>query len=128
MEDIGHRIGVHLALNVILNSRHEIVQVLAGRPQEVIRKGAGIVTRLNRLEVGHQYDVVIASPGGQPKDMNLYQSQKALAHAALITRPGGTIVMVAACPQGSGSEELEVWMEAVTDRSDVLPLRLGLAR
>ena len=53
---------------------------------------------------------MIVSPGGHPKDVNLYQAQKALAHAALVTRPGGTILLAAACPEGTGSQAYEEWM------------------
>jgi nickel-dependent lactate racemase len=42
--------------------------------------------------------------------VNVYQAQKALAHAALVTRPGGTIVVAAACPDGAGSPAYEEWM------------------
>jgi len=53
---------------------------------------------------------MIVSPGGHPKDVNLYQAQKALAHAALVTRPGGTILLAAACPDGAGSQAYEDWL------------------
>jgi nickel-dependent lactate racemase len=53
---------------------------------------------------------MIASPGGHPKDINLYQAQKALGHAALVTKPGGTVILVAACPEGTGSKSYETWM------------------
>ena len=32
------------------------------------------------------YDLVIASAGGHPKDINLYQAQKVMTHASLMTR------------------------------------------
>ncbi len=56
---------------------------------------------------------MIASPGGHPKDINLYQAQKGLAHAALVTRDGGTIILTAACPEGTGSQSYEQWMEGM---------------
>jgi nickel-dependent lactate racemase len=57
---------------------------------------------------------MIVSPGGHPKDINLYQAQKGLAHAALVTKDGGTIVLIAACPEGTGRHSYERWMEGVT--------------
>jgi hypothetical protein len=41
-----------------------------------------------QVAVKGNYDIVVASAGGFPKDINLYQSQKALTHAAMITRTG----------------------------------------
>jgi nickel-dependent lactate racemase len=49
----------------------------------------------------------------------VYQSQKGLAHAALITHPGGTIILVAACPEGTGSPHYEEWMPGKTSYDDV---------
>ena len=60
------------------------------------------------------FDLIIASPGGHPKDINLYQAQKALAHASLVMKDGGTVILVAACPEGTGSASYEQWMEGVT--------------
>ena len=110
IEEIGARIGVHLALNVILGDGRRTVCALAGPPLDVMRQGIPLVRRLNQVEVDAPFDLVIASPGGHPKDVNVYQAQKALAHAALVTRPGGAIVIAAACTDGSGSRAYEDWL------------------
>ena len=62
---------------------------------------------------------MIASPGGHPKDIDLYQSQKALAHASLVTRDGGAVILVAACPEGAGSQGYEAWMVGVRSYDEV---------
>ena len=49
-------------------------------------------------------DLVIAGSGGFPKDINLYQAQKALLHAAIAVKQGGTIVLAAECREGVGSD------------------------
>ena len=120
IEEIGRMIGVDLALNVILNARREIVEVLAGEPVAVMEAGTPLVRAHSQAAVAAHYDVVVASPGGHPKDINVYQSQKAIASSAGIVRPGGTIVLVAACPEGSGSATYEEWVAARTSHEDVL--------
>lgn len=110
IEEIGARIGVHLALNVVLGEGKRVIRALAGRPLEVMRQGIPLVRSLNQVQVARPFDLMIASPGGHPKDINLYQAQKALAHAALVARPGGTILLAAACPEGTGSRVYEEWM------------------
>ena len=114
VEEIGRMIGVHFALNAILNESKQIVSVVAGEPAAVMRQGIPLALRLYQARVSAPFDLVIASPGGHPKDINLYQAQKALAHAALVTRDGGTVILVAACPEGSGSRSYEQWMEGMT--------------
>ncbi|NWG17895.1 MAG: nickel-dependent lactate racemase [Chloroflexi bacterium] len=110
VEDIGRLIDVHMALNAVLNGHKQIVRALAGSPPAVMRAGIPVVNQLATVPVDTPFDLIIAAPGGHPKDINLYQSQKALAHAALITRPGGTIILAAACPEGTGSQKYEGWM------------------
>jgi nickel-dependent lactate racemase len=110
IEEIGDRVGVHLALNVVLGSQARVLAAFAGPPLEVMRQGIPCVRSLNQVEVGLPFDLMLVSPGGHPKDTNLYQAQKALAHAALVTRPGGTILLAAACPDGTGSATYEDWM------------------
>ena len=110
IEEIGAKIGVHLALNAILNQDRQIVQALAGDPLQVIQAGLAASRRISQVAVHQKYGLVISSPGGHPKDINVYQAQKGLAHAALITRPGGVVILCAACPEGSGSPHYEAWM------------------
>jgi len=110
VEEIGGIIGIHFAINVILNDKKEILRVLAGDPTDVITAAIPLVREIYQVEVDHLYDLMIVSPGGHPKDINLYQAQKALAHAALVTQPEGTIILAAACPQGTGEEHFEEWM------------------
>jgi nickel-dependent lactate racemase len=114
IEEMGRMIGVHFALNAVVNESKQIVQVLAGEPGEVMRHGIPLARRIYQVEVRLPFDLIIASPGGHPKDINLYQAQKALAHASLVMKDGGTVILVAACPEGAGSASYERWMEDVT--------------
>lgn len=120
VEEIGQKIGVHLALNAILNQQRQIVHVLAGEPRAVMRAGLPLSRSVCQVGVRSSYGLIVSSPGGHPKDINLYQAQKALAHAALITRPGGTVILAAACPEGSGSPHYEEWMAGKTSNAEVL--------
>jgi nickel-dependent lactate racemase len=97
-----------------LNQAKEIVDVLAGKPAGVIQEGIPLVRALYEVQVSAPFDLMIVSPGGHPKDINLYQSQKALAHATLVTKKGGIIILVAACPEGAGSQSYERWMAGMT--------------
>jgi nickel-dependent lactate racemase len=51
-------------------------------------------------QVGAPFDVVVSTNGGHPLDRNLYQAVKGMAAAERILRPGGVIVMAAACGDG----------------------------
>ena len=110
VEEIGRMMGVHYALNAVLNEDRQIVRALAGDPVAVMQAGIPLVREVFQVAVAEPFDLMIVSPGGHPKDINLYQAQKALGHAALVTRPGGTVILAAACPEGTGSRSYETWM------------------
>jgi nickel-dependent lactate racemase len=119
VEEIGQICGIQFALNAILNQSKQIVHVLSGEPREVIQAGIPLSRQVCQVGVDNKYSLMITSPGGHPKDINLYQSQKGLAHAALVTKPGGTIVLAAACPDGTGSLHYEEWMLGKRTYEDV---------
>jgi nickel-dependent lactate racemase len=119
IEEMGRLIDIHFALNAILNEKKELVSAIAGEPRAVMQQGMPQVRELYQINVSQPFDLIIASPGGHPKDINLYQAQKGLAHAALITKTGGAIVLAAACPEGTGSDKYEQWMEEKTSYQEV---------
>jgi nickel-dependent lactate racemase len=107
VEEIGELCAIELALSIVLNRDGAMVAAFAGQPRAVMEAGIPVCRDSSCVAIAHAYDVVIASAGGHPRDLNLYQAQKALAHAALITRKGGAVILAAACPQGSGSEAFD---------------------
>ena len=120
IEEMGQKIGIHFALNAVLNQSKQIVHVFSGDPRVVMEKGIPLSREGCQVGIHSKYDLIIASPGGHPKDINLYQSQKGLAHAALATEPGGTIILIAACPEGTGSAHYEDWMRDKTSNEEVI--------
>jgi lactate racemase len=104
IEEIGHMIGVHWVFNVVLDETNGIVKTFSGNPAEVERIGSEFCRTLYETKAIREYDWVIASPGGYPKDINVYQAQKALAHVTPLVRPGGNILFLAECPDGHGDE------------------------
>ena len=117
VEENGRMIGIDFAVNAILNSDKQIVKAFAGDPFAVMRAGIPAARALCQVPVVAPFDLMIAAPGGHPKDINIYQSQKGMAHAASITRSGGRLILCAACPEGSGNADYERWMADAGIRS-----------
>jgi lactate racemase len=113
IEEIGQKIHIQFALNAVLNGQKQIVQAFFGAPEAVMSAGIPVSQQVAQTSVSAKYDLVITSPGGHPKDINFYQAQKALTYASQITKDGGTIILVAACPEGSGSESYVEFMEGL---------------
>ena len=122
IEEIGQLIGVDLALNAVLNSDHEIVQAFFGDPKEVMLQGMELSKKICQTKIQSPYDLVIASCGGYPKDINLYQAQKAITHACGLLKKGGRLILLAECREGIGSPGWSRFMNEVTSVDDI-PLK-----
>jgi len=120
VEEIGGMASVHFALNAILNEEKQIVHVVAGDPRAVMQTGIPLSQSICQVASQGEYDLVIASPGGHPKDINFYQAQKGLTHAAMLTRDGGCVILAAECAEGEGSQAYTSWMDGMRNFSDVM--------
>jgi nickel-dependent lactate racemase len=120
IEEIGEKAGIHFSLGSILDEDKHIRQVFFGEPIPIMEAAIPIVHRIFGIQVPESYDLVIASPGGSPKDINLYQAQKGLTHAARIVRDGGWVILLAACPGGSGSQSFEKYVKKADSHQAIL--------
>ncbi len=110
IEEAGKICGIDFILNVVLDEHKKIVQAVAGDPIEAHRVGAKFLDQLYMKEISQQADIVIVSQGGAPKDINLYQTQKALDNAKYAVKKGGTIILIGSCKEGLGEKVFEEWM------------------
>ncbi len=84
-------------LNVIVDDSYQIVGAFAGDWREAHAQAAKAVEKLDGVPVPRRAPLVIASAGGYPKDINLYQTSKTLSNALAAAAPGGTIVLLSQC-------------------------------
>jgi nickel-dependent lactate racemase len=115
IEEGAAMLGVDFILNVVVDgarpeARHRIVGAVAGDVTAAHRRGCEMVAERAMVPIEASADAVLVSAGGYPKDVNLYQAQKALDNAAYAVRDGGIIVLVAECSEGLGNQIFEAWM------------------
>ena len=133
IEDIGELADVHFAFNVVMNSHKQIVAAFAGQPRTVMQAAIPVVRQIYEVPIDKPFDLLITSPGGYPKDINLYQAHKAVTPTFHVTRKGGGLILLAACEEGIGHTRYAQWMQnhAFTSHEDVLkafaeePFQLG---
>jgi nickel-dependent lactate racemase len=113
-------VGADFILNVIVDGQHRIVEAVAGDVTAAHRRGCELVAQRGIVEVAQPADVVLVSAGGYPKDVNLYQAQKALDNAAYAVREGGIIILVAECAEGFGNATCQAWLEETSSPDEVL--------
>ena len=104
INEAGRIVGVHFAVNVVLDGDKDVVRFFAGDPEAVLLAGADVCAALYGVHISDKFDIVIASCGGHPKDITLYQAQKGLNLASQALKAGGKILLLAACPQGVGDD------------------------
>lgn len=110
LEEAASLAKIDFILNVVLNTRKEIIFAAAGHPVLAHREGVRVVDELYKTKV-KQADIVVVSPGGYPKDINLYQAHKAIENAKNAVKQGGTIILAAECRDGFGNMTFERWLE-----------------
>lgn len=92
---------VDFIVNNIDNAEREMVAAVAGDLNEAHLAGTKICADIWKISLPTRADVVIASPGGFPRDFDLHQAQKASSVAEMACKRGGHIIIVAETPDGS---------------------------
>ncbi|OYT63123.1 transcriptional regulator [Methanosarcinales archaeon ex4484_138] len=121
IDEAGRIAGVDFTFDVVLDSEKRIVHAACGDMVRAHREGVRVVDEMYKIGV-EPADVVIVSPGGMPKDINLYQAHKALENVKDAVRDGGAIILVAACPEGYGNATFESWLDRCVRPEDAIAL------
>lgn len=120
LDEAGQMIGVDLAIDFVLAPNKEVVEVLAGRPVDTLRQGARTSADLYGVAIDETFDIVVASCGGYPKDICLYQAQKGLNLASQAVKRGGHILLLAALHHGVGDDIYFDYVSQFTTPEEVL--------
>jgi len=92
-------------VDVALARDRRIAGVFAGHPLAAHRRGVEFVARVMLELLPEPVDAVITTAAGYPLDLTYYQSIKGVTAAAHIVKPGGKILLAAACEEGPGAPE-----------------------
>ncbi len=120
IEEVAQFFTVDYIVNIVLDEKKQIINAFAGDVVQAHRAGCAYLDSLYKVEIDEPADIVVVTPGGFPKDINLYQAQKALDNSKHAVKDGGIIILLAACPEGFGEDVFERWlMNAATPQSMV---------
>lgn len=120
ISEAGEIIGVNLAVNVCLRGDKKAVALFVGKPASCLEKAAPITAQIYGQALDEHFDITIASCGGEPKDICLYQAQKGLNHASQCTKKGGHILLLAACSQGIGDEHYHEYVKQFSSTQELM--------
>lgn len=100
-----------MAIHGILDRHGEVCDLLVGRGPEHFRAACARHATFYETDAGSRYDLVLASCGGFPKDINFIQSHKAIHNAADFVRDDGHLIVLAQCQDGIGSQTFLPWFQ-----------------
>jgi nickel-dependent lactate racemase len=104
------------SINAIVDDHGRAERVFAGHWRKAHRSACENYLVEHSLKITEKREVVIVSAGGSPYDINLIQAHKALDMATQACVDGGTIILLAECPDGLGRSDFLKWFDS-TDSS-----------
>lgn len=111
MMEVAAFLRPHFLVNVVMNYEDGIAGVFAGNWVSAWTEATRLVDEMYCVRIREKADIVIASAGGYPKDINLYQSQKTLDNARYAVKKGGVVVLLAECPDINEPPEYFKWFQ-----------------
>jgi len=98
-------------INVVPNLDGELAGIFTGNWVSAWMEACNMVKQIYGVRIPQKADIVIATAGGYPKDINLYQSQKTIDNASYAMKPGGVAIILAQCPLIQDPPEFFDWFQ-----------------
>jgi nickel-dependent lactate racemase len=111
MMEVAAFLNPDFLVNVVMNYEDKIAGIFAGNWISAWLEATRLVDDIYCVPIHEKADIVIASAGGYPKDINLYQSQKTLDNARYALKAGGVAVILAGCPDIAEPKEFFRWFK-----------------
>ncbi len=106
LEEINQLLPPRTEIHAILDSQKQVCELHVGTNYEDFREVCQKYDRYFRSEEKGQFDLVIASAGGYPKDINFIQAHKSIHNAASFVKNGGKLIIFAECRDGIGNQAI----------------------
>lgn len=112
-------------LNAVFTPQGKFARFFAGHWYDAWKAGCKEVERIYGIPITQQADLTLASAGGFPRDINLYQGSKTIDNAFAATRPGGVAICFLECRDIKEPPDFSDWFK-YTDKYDrEIALRSG---
>ncbi len=116
-ERIAAMIKPRFGINSVVDDRGRAVRIHAGDWKMSHRMGCRAYLANHSTSIETRREIVIASCGGYPYDINLIQAHKALDMATHACTDGGMIVLLAECRDGLGQPTFLKWFAEKDSRA-----------
>ncbi|MCL2359505.1 nickel-dependent lactate racemase [Candidatus Bathycorpusculum sp.] len=119
MTEAAHLSKVDFIVNVVENTKGEIVRAFAGDLEAAFLEAAKLVDEIYGVVVDRRADIIVVSAGGYPWDLTLYEALKGLDASLDAVKRGGVIILVAECIEGYGNQVFYDWMTRLGEIKNV---------
>lgn len=125
MTEMAALLNPAFLLNVVFTPEGKFARFVGGHWNSAWREGCRTVEDIFGVPVTGKADLVIASAGGFPKDINLYQGSKTIDNAFMAVKSDGIIILLLECRDIMEPPDFSGWFnyESLYDRE--LALRDG---
>ena len=108
IEEVAQKAGLDFILNVVFNTRYEVIMLAAGHPVKAHRAGVAQAREVFIRDIPGPADIVITN--AHPADLEYWQGLKPVTLASLGLKKGGIIILVGAFPDGVSQSHGEIEM------------------
>jgi len=103
LKEIDDLLPHKLIISGILNTGGSVAVIRFNRDYNEFTDTCGIYDKSYRCAAEEKFDMVIASAGGYPKDINFIQTHKSLHNAASFVKDKGKLILLGECRDGIGN-------------------------
>ncbi|MDD4600386.1 Lactate racemase [bioreactor metagenome] len=98
-------------LNAVFTPEGKFAKFVAGHWYKAWEVGCREVEKIYGILIKEQTDLVMASAGGFPKDINLYQGSKTMDNSFIALKPGGVAILFMECPDIYEPPDFSDWFK-----------------
>ena len=115
MDDAAALVAPVFGISIVVNAGAETSGLFCGDFTGAWKRSCAFCQQSYGRRIERQSDVVIASCGGFPMDLNLYQGVKSLLNGVNALKEGGTFVFLCECPEGGGAPDFFDWTKPLSE-------------
>ena len=111
MEDAAHLVNNAFLFNTIVSPQRHLLKAVSGNIHTAFQRGCRIFKDHFSIPLTEKAELIIASCGGHPWDINFIQSHKTMDMASGVLHDGGVMILLAECSQGFGNPRFLEWFK-----------------
>ena len=111
MEEAARQVKNAFLFNTIVSPQGQLLKAVSGDIHTAFQRGCRFLKDHCSIPLTEKADLVIASCGGHPWDLNFIQAHKTMDMASGVLKDGGVMILLAECSQGFGNPRFLKWFK-----------------